>query len=944
MSAANEKGNTMSRQPRSSPKSLVLTLMAVACLWLAGAAPGLAQSNVGTLEGTVTDPAGKPVSGATVTLTGGPAPQEVVTDDTGRYRFLGLEPHGYVLDVQAPGYARVAHRTYVNAGMTVTFWPNLTKGPEDLDEVAQYIRGSYDGVLRLSEEEERDRIPTPRDPWAVLQSTPGVLTDRINVGGNESGQQSQFVGLGSSPDQNTWSVDGVTITDMTAIGSNPAYYDFDAFEELQLTTGGRDASVATGGLTAGIVTKRGTNEWRGSGRYFLSEGENTTSPAFALGNRIVSVQDYGAELGGPIVKDRLWIWGSYGAQSSDLDLNNANEHNPAAEASTLNRAAKLSAQLSPVNRFVAAYYGSGADRSSRPTFDTGTPATWATDSGTAIYKLEDTHIFSSNFYLTGLYALVQSSQSLTAPGGDQPAVFDGSVWRNSFLQVDTERPQQQVKANGSYFFDTGALSHELKFGASYRNAESTDESRWPGDRIGVVSPQGDYIAYPAASSVEAHNTYAGSYVEWALRTADLAVALGVRSDSQSGRLGPNTLTGNRFFPVQVPSFTEAEHDTFEWQDITPRLGLTYALGAKKTTLLRAGYSQFVDLASIPITTYGSAVQSGSVNGSYATTPQGVALGFLGTRITSQLAPVNRVAADLVSPRHSLTYVGGQHGLRPGLFFDWEYRRRSTSDPVQQYDLVVDGTTTRAARADDWQLYRNVPAALPGHTKSLPAYTLRSGISFATGDGQILDNGLNSAAAQEIAFGMSKRLADRGLFRASVNVSDWTSTVPASELARRNPGAILGAAQDGQPVVVDAIGRDVPDVFINSRWSFNVNGWYQVGAKTRWALDLSFNINGRDGYPLIYFQPVSSPDGNSVNLLAEPLGERRHDPVFVADFGLRKTLNPWRNMPITLSFDAFNVTDSATVLGLNGNLATGGNTVRESVSPRVLRFGARVSFR
>jgi Ca-activated chloride channel family protein len=85
---------------------------------------------------------------------------------------------------------------------------------------------------------ELEKIPTARDPWAVLQKTPGVLTDRVNVGGNESGQQSKYVGPGSGGDQAVWSVDGVVATDMKAIGSAPTYYDFDAFEEMQATTGG----------------------------------------------------------------------------------------------------------------------------------------------------------------------------------------------------------------------------------------------------------------------------------------------------------------------------------------------------------------------------------------------------------------------------------------------------------------------------------------------------------------------------------------------------------------------------------------------------------------------------------------------------------------------------------------------------------------------------------
>lgn len=82
---------------------------------------------------------------------------------------------------------------------------------------------------------ELEKIPTARDPWVVMAETPGVLTDRINVGGNESGQQSA-----------TWSVDGVVITEMQAMGSSPASYDFDSFEEMQLSTGG-------GGLCARVL-------------------------------------------------------------------------------------------------------------------------------------------------------------------------------------------------------------------------------------------------------------------------------------------------------------------------------------------------------------------------------------------------------------------------------------------------------------------------------------------------------------------------------------------------------------------------------------------------------------------------------------------------------------------------------------------------------------------
>ena len=95
--------------------------------------------------------------------------------------------------------------------------------------------------------QELQNIPTARDPWVVLQTMPGVIVDRVNVGGSESGQQSNYVAKGATTGDNTWYMDGIPITDMSALGSSPSYYDFDMFQEMQVTTGGADARQATPG-------------------------------------------------------------------------------------------------------------------------------------------------------------------------------------------------------------------------------------------------------------------------------------------------------------------------------------------------------------------------------------------------------------------------------------------------------------------------------------------------------------------------------------------------------------------------------------------------------------------------------------------------------------------------------------------------------------------------
>src|SRR5262249_42165796 len=121
-----------------------------------------------------------------------------------------------------------------------------------------------------------DAIPSARDPWVILEQTPGMVMDRENVGGNQSGQQSSFSVHGSSATQQ-WNLDGGTGTDM-ASSSSPGYYDFDSFEETQITTAGGDASQEAGGVAINFVTKSGSNTLKGTARYFdaneRAEGDN----------------------------------------------------------------------------------------------------------------------------------------------------------------------------------------------------------------------------------------------------------------------------------------------------------------------------------------------------------------------------------------------------------------------------------------------------------------------------------------------------------------------------------------------------------------------------------------------------------------------------------------------------------------------------------------------
>ena len=254
-------------------------------LLVLGAGAAVAQLQTGNLYGKVSDQTGAALPGVTVTLDTGEAPQVQVTNAQGEFRFLSLAPASYKIKAERRGFSPVEYpQIVINVGRNTNIEVVMNSTFEDVVTITSESPLLDEKAIRTGatvSQNELQKIPTARDPWTILQSTPGVLIDRVNVGGNESGQQSTYTGPGSFQNQSIWSVDGVVITDMNAIGSTPSYFDFGAFEEMQISTGGSDATIATGGVVLNLVTKRGTNEYRGSARYLQAPGSTQSDTSFS---------------------------------------------------------------------------------------------------------------------------------------------------------------------------------------------------------------------------------------------------------------------------------------------------------------------------------------------------------------------------------------------------------------------------------------------------------------------------------------------------------------------------------------------------------------------------------------------------------------------------------------------------------------------------------------
>lgn len=473
----------MTRRFSHPLRAFILALVALVFWPLAAGA----QLQTGNIYGTTNDNEGAPLPGVTVTATGPGAPQVQVTNAQGQFRFLGLSPGSYSIKAELEGFSTVDYpNVAVNVGRNTTLEVTLTPAVEDIITVTgetPLLDERRVGQGATVSSDDLARVPTARDPWSLLSQAPGVIVDRVNVGGNESGQQSNFVGMGANPRDNVFAVDGVVLTDMNAVGASATYFDFGAFEEVQFTVTSADVTAATSGVTINQVTKRGTNNWRAAARYLRTDGSWQSAPKEIApgqaGNEIDSVEEYGADIGGPIVKDRLWFWVSYGESdirnlaggSGQLDQTQLEDFN-----------SKLNFQLTDSNSGVLHYWtndklkfgrGAGPTRAPETTLDQTTPQD--------IYKIEDTWIANSNLLLTALWGRDDGIFTLTPQGGLDANIFrdaDG-VLRGSNFSFAQEAVIDQGRIEGNYHLQAGDTGHELKFGAGFREQENHSGTVWP---------------------------------------------------------------------------------------------------------------------------------------------------------------------------------------------------------------------------------------------------------------------------------------------------------------------------------------------------------------------------------------------------------------------------------------------------------------------------------
>ncbi|MBX5477856.1 MAG: TonB-dependent receptor [Pyrinomonas methylaliphatogenes] len=279
---------------------------------LTAAAATYAQTSRGTVTGTVSDPNGAVIAGATVTLLNTQTNQTrtTTTNEAGLYRFDAVDLGIYDLSISADGFKPVSIRSIqVQANRIATFDVQLEIGTTS---VVVDVNASATEILQKSDAVRGGNF-TPRqvtqlpssglNPYDFARLLPGVVTA---TGGASFGNASQFSVNGQRPRGNNYLIDGTENNDISVTGPATQINNDDAIAEVSVQTGLFSAEFGrAGGGIFNLITKSGTNEFHGTARWLISsQAFNATTNGQRLAGLskppVFTENIFGGTIGGPL--------------------------------------------------------------------------------------------------------------------------------------------------------------------------------------------------------------------------------------------------------------------------------------------------------------------------------------------------------------------------------------------------------------------------------------------------------------------------------------------------------------------------------------------------------------------------------------------------------------------------------------------------------------------
>ncbi|MDH3744400.1 MAG: TonB-dependent receptor [Acidobacteriota bacterium] len=489
-------------------KSKIFTGLAFAIVALLVATPiAFAQSTRGDISGTVSADDGSALPGVSVSVTGPtlPGDRSAVTDENGNFRVASLPPGVYTVTFGLDSFQSIEQQNVaVTIGGTARLAVEMTSTFTD-ELVVTSERPVVDTSTQTSgvnlDETFFNELAVGRDFSSIARVAPGAQQDACNA----ANCQTSF--YGSTSAENAYYIDGVNTTGIE-LGQQGQELNFEFIQEVQVKTGSYSAEYgrATGGLV-NVITKSGGNEFTGDVFGYFDEIQNSLSGAADIGPlaratqiREFSKQDLGLDLGGYLVKDKLWFFAAYNDVDNTDDVAavddfgsvlpgapNRGDIFPTDTKSQL-WAGKLTWAANSGHSFYGSIFGDPTDTSGflpgeslagTPLHFTGVVETGATD-----YAINYDGVVSDKVILNARFSSHEEKSEQfgaganavgyidnTDPLGDGTTVwgFGDNIAGFGFYQNQPELSRENINADATFFVDDFGGSHEFKLGYEFED-------------------------------------------------------------------------------------------------------------------------------------------------------------------------------------------------------------------------------------------------------------------------------------------------------------------------------------------------------------------------------------------------------------------------------------------------------------------------------------------
>ena len=586
---------------RFNPRVVLLVLLAAALLTTSTA---FAQTSQAEIRGTVVDQSGGALPGVTVTAThvDTGAVRTTVTSETGVFLMPAMPVGVFRIQAELAGFSTVIRdnfRLEVGQSAVLTFSMKLATVEESVTvtgEAPLVDTRSSELAGRVSANQVQDLPLNGRNWLDLVALVPGA---RGNPGTVRAGS--------AGGDMAKYQVDGVDVSGTCCGGSNQGYSQ-ENIQEFEVITNRYDAEYGrAAGVVINAVTKSGTNQFRGSGFSFLRDSDLGDARNFFTNTvQPFHEQQSGVNGGGPLKKDRAFVFASYEYQSRAVTAipktGFASMDVPASNDITRHYVnGRVDVQMGGAHRlFVRSSkynweqinvgvgernaLSNGYSRPSKNT-DLSIGETWVITN-----KL--VHEIRAGFSAID-NQLVSNS---TLPLHTFPSIIIGSPtnspqwWKEFNVQVNNSlsyfipswHGEHSVKTGFQFFQPhySGAFPSAEPWGASY--TFSTDP-RDPNDPSTYPAPTRYSIVLGDPSYKILNSTYAGFFKDdWRL-SSKFTVNLGFRYDVEMGTINTD---------LQSP--IEAGKKRGDYDNIAPRLGFAYDLKGDGRTVVRGGYGRNFD--------------------------------------------------------------------------------------------------------------------------------------------------------------------------------------------------------------------------------------------------------------------------------------------------------------------------------------------------------------